>query len=44
VLIFDHMFLHRTAILPGITRDRHALETWFFAPALYPDAQITLIY
>jgi hypothetical protein len=44
VLIFDHMFLHRTAILPGVTRDRYALETWFFPPALYPGAQITLIY
>ena len=44
VLIFDHMFLHRTAIAPGMTRERYALETWFFAPSRYPDAQIPLIY
>jgi hypothetical protein len=44
VLIFDHMFLHRTAIAPGMTRERHALETWFFAPSSYPDGQIPLIY
>jgi hypothetical protein len=44
VLIFDHMFLHRTAIAPGMTRERHALETWFFAPSRYPDGQIPLIY
>jgi hypothetical protein len=44
VLIFDHMFVHRTAIAPGMHRERHALETWFFAPSRYPDTQIPLLY
>ena len=43
-LLFDHMFLHRTGIDPGMTRERHAIETWFFAPSSYPDGQIPIIY
>jgi hypothetical protein len=43
-LLFDHMFLHRTAAGPGMTRERHAMETWFFAPSSYPDGQIPLVY
>ena len=34
-LIFDHLNLHRTAIDPGMTRDRHAIETWLFSPSTY---------
>lgn len=34
-LIFDHMNLHCTAIEPGMTRDRYAIEAWFFAPSTY---------
>jgi hypothetical protein len=34
-LIFDHMNLHCTAIDPGMTRDRYAIEAWFFAPSTY---------
>ena len=44
VLIFDHMFLHRTAISPDMTRERYALETWFFARSNYPSGQIPLLY
>jgi hypothetical protein len=43
-LLFDHVFVHRTAIAPGMTRDRWAIETWFFAPSTYPDGQIPLAY
>jgi hypothetical protein len=43
-LLFDHLFLHRTAAAPGMTRERHAIETWFFAPSAYPDGQIPLAY
>ncbi|MEJ7585718.1 MAG: hypothetical protein WKF43_16920 [Acidimicrobiales bacterium] len=43
-LLFDHLFLHRTAIGPDMTRERHAIETWFFAPSAYPDGQIPLVY
>jgi hypothetical protein len=27
-----------------MTRERYAIETWFFAPSRYPDAQIPLLY
>ncbi len=43
-LLFDHLFVHRTAITPEMTRDRYALETWFFAPSRYPDSQIPFLY
>jgi hypothetical protein len=43
-LLFDHLFLHRTAVSPGMTRERYAIETWFFAPSAYPDGQIPLVY
>jgi hypothetical protein len=43
-LLFDHMFLHRTGITPGMTRERWAIESWFFAPSSYPDGQIPLAY
>jgi hypothetical protein len=43
-LLFDHLFLHRTAADPGMQQERHAMETWFFAPSTYPDGQIGLVY
>jgi Phytanoyl-CoA dioxygenase (PhyH) len=43
-LLFDHMFLHRTGVRPGMTRERWAIESWFFAPSSYPDGQIPLAY
>jgi hypothetical protein len=44
VLLFDDLFLHRTAADPAMTRPRHAIETWFFAPSTYPDGQIPLVF
>jgi hypothetical protein len=41
-LLFDHLFLHRTAVAPEMTSERHAMETWFFAPSAYPEGQIPL--
>ena len=43
-LLFDHFFLHRTAVEASMTRDRYAIETWFFAPSAYPSGQIPLVY
>jgi hypothetical protein len=43
-LLFDHLFLHRTGVTPGMTRQRWAIETWFFAPSTYPEGQIPLAY
>jgi Phytanoyl-CoA dioxygenase (PhyH) len=39
ILLFDHLFLHRTATTPSMTEQRYAVETWFFAPSRYPDTQ-----
>lgn len=36
-VFFDQFLLHRTGISPGMTQDRYALESWFFAPSSYPD-------
>jgi hypothetical protein len=44
VLLFDDLFLHRTAVDPAMTRDRYAIETWFFAPSAYPAGQIPLVF
>lgn len=41
-LLFDHFFLHRTGIPAGITKDRYAIESWFFAPSAYPAQQVPL--
>ena len=32
------------ASTPGMTRERWAIETWFFAPSTYPEGQIPLVY
>lgn len=39
-VLFDHLCLHRTAVRPGMTRRRWALECWFFAPSTYPMDQV----
>jgi hypothetical protein len=41
-LLIDHMNLHRTAVEPGMTNDRYAIEAWFFAPSTY--GAMTSIY
>lgn len=43
-LLFDHLFLHSTCVEPTMTRERHAMETWFFAPSAYPAGQIPIAY
>lgn len=42
-LLFDHMMLHRTGIGPHMTRERWAIESWFFAPTGYPMDQVPLL-
>lgn len=42
-LLFDHLFMHRTAADADMTRDRHGVEMWFFAPSLYPEMEIPLL-
>jgi hypothetical protein len=43
VLLFDENFLHRTAIDSAMTRERYAIETWFFAPSVYPEQYVPLV-
>jgi len=43
-LLFDDLFLHRTATDPALTQDRYAIESWFFAPSTYPRDQIPLVF
>lgn len=38
-LLFDHLFLHRTGLPPGRTKDRYAIESWMFAPSRFPGYQ-----
>ena len=42
-LLFDHLLLHSTAVTDEMTRERHAMETWMFAPSAYPEGQIPLV-
>jgi hypothetical protein len=42
-LLFDDLFLHRTAAEPSMPRERYAIETWFFAPSAYPDGLVPLL-
>ena len=35
-LLFDQLLLHRTAMSRGMTEEREAIESWFFAPSAYP--------
>jgi hypothetical protein len=44
LLIFDDLFLHRTAIEPEMTRERHAIEMWCFAADAYPSGQVPLVW
>ncbi len=41
-IFFDHLFLHRTGIHPGMTHDRYAVEAWFASPSSYPPDQLPI--
>lgn len=42
-VFFDHMNLHRTGVRPGMTKERLAVEWWFFAPSRFPMDQIPIM-
>ena len=44
VLLFDELMLHRTACAEGMTHERYAIESWFFAPAFGYGTQVPLLY
>lgn len=41
-MLFDHFFLHRTGAPAAISKNRYAVESWFFAPSAYPAQQVPL--
>jgi hypothetical protein len=43
-LLFDHRLVHRTATAPEMTLERHAIESWWFAPSSFPPSQLPLVY
>lgn len=43
-LLFDDLYLHRSAIDEHMVRPRYAIESWFFAKTDYPEGQIPLVW
>jgi hypothetical protein len=43
-LMFNQLTLHRTGISPTMTRERFAVESWFFAPSTYPYEQVPITF
>jgi hypothetical protein len=43
-LLFDERNLHATAVSPTMSKPRHAIEAWFFAPSHYPPDQVPLVF
>jgi hypothetical protein len=41
-LLFDELFLHKTASDPSMRRPRYAVESWFFAPSGFPKDYVPL--
>jgi hypothetical protein len=42
VLLFDELFLHKTASDPDMPSPRFAVENWFFGPSAFPKDYIPL--
>jgi len=43
-LLFDDLFLHRTALEPDMTDERYAIESWFFAGSQYPGDSTPVVF
>jgi hypothetical protein len=41
-LLFDELFLHKTASDPSMRRPRYAIENWFFGPSGFPANYVPL--
>jgi hypothetical protein len=41
-LLFDELFLHKTASDPAMRKPRYAVESWFFAPSGFPSNYVPL--
>jgi hypothetical protein len=43
-LLFDQLLLHRTGASPDMTRERYAIESWFFGPSAYPMDHVPILF
>ncbi len=43
-LLFDEMYLHRTATDPSMLHSRYTIETWCFAPSAYPPGHVPIVW
>lgn len=41
---FDHFYLHRTQYRPDFSKQRYAVETWFFGETTFPKNQIPIAW
>lgn len=44
MLLFDEMMLHKTAMTPTMTKERHAIETWCFSGVAYPKGHLAIAW
>ncbi len=44
ILLFDDLFLHKTAAEPEMSRPRYAVECWFFDASAFPDSYVPLAF
>jgi len=42
-MLFDELMVHRTAFDDRMTEERMAVESWFFAPSVYPGDHVPLL-
>jgi hypothetical protein len=43
-LLFDDLFLHKTAADPEMPNTRYAVESWFFGPSAFPADYVPLAF
>jgi hypothetical protein len=44
VVLFDELCLHSTALDPAMTKNRYAVESWFFGPSAFPADYVPLAF
>ena len=44
MLLFDDLFLHKTAASTEMPNSRYAVESWFFGPSAFPDEYVPIAY
>jgi hypothetical protein len=42
MLLFNHWLLHRSWRISGMTTQRYAIESWFFAPSAFPGGRVPM--